>query len=130
MPQLDAAAYLNQVFWLILVFFTFYLIVLKNILPALSRILKVRTKKAIMASEGANNLTDERVATIESYDAMISKTARETVQLTNTSVEKSQQWVSSNKKELTTGNTEGNKAYMNAIYTVAAKRALIISMCA
>jgi len=89
MPQLDAAAYLNQVFWLILVFFTFYLIVLKNILPALSRILKVRTKKAIMASEGANNLTDERVATIESYDAMISKTARETVQLTNTSVEKS-----------------------------------------
>ena len=42
MPQLDTYMYLSQVFWLLVLFTTFYILILNNILPNISRILKLR----------------------------------------------------------------------------------------
>jgi hypothetical protein len=45
MPQLDTSMYLSQVFWLLVIFTLFYFSVLNNILPNLSRGLKLRLKQ-------------------------------------------------------------------------------------
>ena len=44
MPQLDPIPYFTQYFWLIVVFFSLYIIVATNILPKISKILKTRNK--------------------------------------------------------------------------------------
>jgi hypothetical protein len=45
MPQFDTITFFNDLFWLLFLFFTFYFLLLKNILPSVSSILKARTKK-------------------------------------------------------------------------------------
>jgi F0F1-type ATP synthase membrane subunit b/b' len=44
MPQLDFISFFSQIFWLCLVFVFFYLFVFKNLVPFVSRIIKVRNK--------------------------------------------------------------------------------------
>jgi len=57
MPQLDTFMYLSQVFWLLVLFTIFYILVLNNILPNISRVLKLRRKK--ISSEGSFILSEE-----------------------------------------------------------------------
>jgi hypothetical protein len=45
MPQLDTYMYFSQVFWLLIIFIIFYILVLNNILPKISRVLKLRQKQ-------------------------------------------------------------------------------------
>jgi len=45
MPQLDTYMYFSQVFWLLVIFTAFYILVLNNILPNISRVLKLRRKQ-------------------------------------------------------------------------------------
>nr|YP_011008243.1 ATPase subunit 8 [Halosiphon tomentosus]WBP70144.1 ATPase subunit 8 [Halosiphon tomentosus] len=44
MPQFDTMTFFNQVFWLILIVFNFYIIVLRFMLPPLAFSLKSRNK--------------------------------------------------------------------------------------
>ena len=44
MPQLDKVTFLSQFFWLLVFFFSFYILQLKYFLPEMSRILKYRKK--------------------------------------------------------------------------------------
>ena len=44
MPQFDTMTFFNQVFWLILIVFFFYVIVVRYILPVLAFSLKSRSK--------------------------------------------------------------------------------------
>nr|YP_003288922.1 ATPase subunit 8 [Saccharina japonica]YP_003288960.1 ATPase subunit 8 [Saccharina religiosa]YP_003288998.1 ATPase subunit 8 [Saccharina ochotensis]YP_003289075.1 ATPase subunit 8 [Saccharina diabolica]YP_003289126.1 ATPase subunit 8 [Saccharina longipedalis]YP_004599022.1 ATPase subunit 8 [Saccharina japonica x Saccharina latissima]YP_008145637.1 ATPase subunit 8 [Saccharina longissima]YP_009176277.1 ATPase subunit 8 [Saccharina sp. ye-B]YP_009176620.1 ATPase subunit 8 [Saccharina sp. ye len=44
MPQFDILTFFNQVFWLILIVFNFYLVVVRFILPSLAFSLKSRIK--------------------------------------------------------------------------------------
>ena len=57
MPQLDTFMYLSQVFWLLVLFTVFYILVLNNILPNISRVLKLRRKK--ISSEGSSVFLEE-----------------------------------------------------------------------
>jgi|TARA_B100000780_G_scaffold165184_1_gene115493 F-type H+-transporting ATPase subunit b len=57
MPQLDTFMYLSQVFWLLVLFTVFYILVLNNILPNISRVLKLRRKK--ISSEGSSVFSEE-----------------------------------------------------------------------
>lgn len=61
MPQFDKITFFNQIFWLILLFSTFYFIILKNFLPKISSVLKARTKKLIKG----NSLTENSGLEIE-----------------------------------------------------------------
>ena len=60
MPQLDIYMYFSQVFWLLVLFTTFYILVLNNILPIISRVLKLRRKRT--SSEGSSILSEEHNA--------------------------------------------------------------------
>jgi hypothetical protein len=44
MPQFDSITFFNQIFWFLIVFLSFYFIVLKNLLPVLATTLKTRKK--------------------------------------------------------------------------------------
>ena len=44
MPQLDKASYFSQIFWLLVIFTTFYAIIIRIYLPRLARIMKLRQK--------------------------------------------------------------------------------------
>jgi len=44
MPQFDIMTFFNQVFWLIFIFFVFYIVVIRYILPVLAFSLKSRSK--------------------------------------------------------------------------------------
>merc|ERR1711957_439510 len=57
---LDIYMYFSQVFWLLVLFTTFYILVLNNILPIISRVLKLRRKRT--SSEGSSILSEERNA--------------------------------------------------------------------
>ena len=57
MPQLDIYMYFSQISWLLVLFTTFYILVLKNILPIISRVLKLRRKRT--SSEGSSILSEE-----------------------------------------------------------------------
>jgi len=45
MPQFDSVTFLPQIFWLTIVFFAFYMVVIRNFLPGLTRIVKIRKKR-------------------------------------------------------------------------------------
>jgi len=42
MPQLDVSSFTTQIFWLLLIFFGFYFLLLKLVLPKVAKILKLR----------------------------------------------------------------------------------------
>nr|YP_009327131.1 ATPase subunit 8 [Pleurocladia lacustris]ANS57842.1 ATPase subunit 8 [Pleurocladia lacustris]ANS57884.1 ATPase subunit 8 [Pleurocladia lacustris] len=44
MPQFDTMTFFNQVFWLISIIFTFYVIIVRYMLPSLAFSLKSRSK--------------------------------------------------------------------------------------
>jgi hypothetical protein len=74
MPQLDFVSFVNQIFWLSLVFVFFYLYIFKNLVPFISRIIKVREMKVNKALSYANFLrgNDNKTATT-STDLMLTK---------------------------------------------------------
>ena len=70
MPQLDTITFLSQLFWLIIIFGFFYLTVLNNILPSISRILKTRKKKLEHNKDAMYSLGDEKGETLSGYDSL------------------------------------------------------------
>ena len=60
MPQFDQFSFLNQVFWILLVFSNFYFFISYFLLPKLSKILKFRLKKIRFDKIINNNLTLEQ----------------------------------------------------------------------
>ncbi len=59
MPQLDKVTFLSQFFWLCAFFLGFYLILLKNFLPKMSRVLKYRKKRLGHSHQGVGNMHQE-----------------------------------------------------------------------
>jgi hypothetical protein len=72
MPQLDTVTFLSQLFWLVVIFGTFYLIVLTDILPSFSRVLKSRLKKLKSNENAMYSLGDEKGETSSLYDGSLS----------------------------------------------------------
>lgn len=59
MPQLDKLSYSTQIFWLLILFTSFYFLILKYILPKLLLSLKVRGGKINSICTGNENLASE-----------------------------------------------------------------------
>jgi len=68
MPQLDFVTMFSQLFWLFVIFFIFYIIVSKNLLPAISQVKKVRLKQG---SNKLNELIDEQKQITSVYDESV-----------------------------------------------------------
>jgi hypothetical protein len=64
MPQFDSITFFNDLFWLLFLFFIFYFLLLKNILPSVSSILKARTKKSAKSNAFLILLQEENTKAI------------------------------------------------------------------
>lgn len=132
MPQLDGVTYLPQVFWLRVVFFVFYLITVKNIVPTLSRILKVRAKKLSFAQGGLQELNDEGQRVRMEYDIIRSKALKESANMLQRRHEEARLWVNSRVQELTVEESKGgenyNGFYLAAVGEMVAKKAILLKL--
>jgi F-type H+-transporting ATPase subunit b len=77
MPQFDTATFFSQLFWLTITFYGFYIIMVQNYLPALTRIFKVRRKKLELAQSQGSAFEDERLETISSFENIFATSANE-----------------------------------------------------
>ena len=68
MPQLDFVTMFSQLFWLFVIFFIFYIIVSKNLLPAISQVKKARLKQG---SNKLNELINEQKQITSVYDESV-----------------------------------------------------------
>ncbi len=68
MPQLDAITFATQIFWLLLLFVSFYFFVLKHILPNILLNLKVR--QTVLGQLESNNSSShtESISTLENFN--------------------------------------------------------------
>jgi len=71
MPQFDSVTFLPQIFWLTLVFFVFYMIVIRNFLPGLTRIVKIRKKRLEAIQQTGSAFTDESNSTNSNYENLL-----------------------------------------------------------
>jgi hypothetical protein len=75
MPQLDTATYFGQVTWLILVFVGYYRIVRGDLIPALTRLRKIRAKKKTHGLARTSQMRGEAKNVMHGYDRAVGKAA-------------------------------------------------------
>jgi len=114
MPQLDTYMYFSQVAWLLIIFVFFYILILQNILPAVSRVLKLRRKQISTESSSALTTEHDEVMT-KTSDVLETSLKDSTVFLSNVRVSSSQ-WLEKSLKEANEKTLlELNKSYLKSI---------------
>ena len=113
MPQFDTVTFLSQLFWLTLVFSTFYMVTIKNFLPGLTRILKVRRKKLNFGAQQGSAFAQETFDTNVAYDNMIGEKASTSRTLLSDTIQKSTIWTQDTAKYT---NTQGDLKNANIQY--------------
>ena len=99
MPQFDKLTFLTQIFWSLLIFFTFYAVVVRIYLPRLSTLLKVRKKKLALGSQGVDAFHDEQNSVNESYDNLLQNACETSRSGISQSLDNSNAWLSSTLSE-------------------------------
>lgn len=75
MPQLDSFTYLTQVVWLCVFLFTYYILLLNNALPRISRLLKLR-KQLTAGSTVTESQTDAQTLSVQASKPTVLLTGR------------------------------------------------------
>lgn len=96
MPQLDSFAYFNQVFWVIVLFLFFYGVVIKQLLPFLTRILKVRFKKTELGRSSVDVYQAEKNSVQTNFDSLVISSWNLFLARSNASINESARWVKQN----------------------------------
>lgn len=71
MPQLDRFSFISQIFWLLVIFFSFHVILLRFILPHIGRILKARQIVIDELVQEQQDLEKEAAKAIANYKFII-----------------------------------------------------------
>lgn len=123
MPQLDKVTYLSQVFWLFVMFFSFYIIILKWMLPTIVTILKLRQRKIDSDSQRAGGLETEEKTIIEDYNLLLKHSFSEAQGLLQASMSDSNAWLKNSADETNkTGLLSANKAYVRTVGDLVAQK--------
>jgi hypothetical protein len=132
MPQLDVISFLNQIFWLCLVFVFFYLFVFKNLVPFISRIFKIRHKKNVKAIAFATALRQDELQQAEfGTESMFAKTIASASVLFSSFSNKVNTWVNSEVTLLNTKPTAAlNKNFLAALCFVHLQSFLVSNVIA
>ena len=99
MPQLDTVTYLSQLFWVLILFGGFYIIVLSDILPSLSTILKARKKKLDQNGDAIENFASEETSTSSSYEAILMNSLEGSRTLLSKTLQSGLSWIGVASKE-------------------------------
>jgi len=115
MPQFDSVTFLPQIFWLTLVFFAFYMVVIRDFLPGLTRIVKIRKKRLEAAQKTGSEFAVETSETISSYEDLLIKGADSSRQVTGNTAQFGSDWINSSIDDLEHNNIpELNKNFVQA----------------
>jgi hypothetical protein len=114
MPQLDTYMYFSQVFWLLVIFTIFYILILNNILPNISRVLKLRRKQI---SVGDSSIISEEYKTVmNTTSGVIEVSLKDSTSFLSNTRESSSIWLKTSLKEANEKTLlELNKTYLKSI---------------
>ena len=119
MPQLDPIPYFTQYFWLIVVFFSLYIIVATNILPKISKILKTRNKLKSTKLTLSNKTSTET----SNFEKVLMNSLLQTKNINANIIENGKNWFNNNLTQ--TNKTElnnVNEKYINTIGSLILKK--------
>jgi hypothetical protein len=93
MPQFDSVTFLPQIFWLTIVFVFFYMTVIRNFLPGLTRIVKLRKKRLEAAQQTGTAFAEESNETTANYETLLVTCADGSRDVVNGTLQKGSTWV-------------------------------------
>ena len=126
MPQLDFVTMFSQLFWLFIIFMTFYVIVGKNLLPAIVQVKKARNKRLQQGNQQLDDLASERANTTLAYEEKVLKSLAESRILLNKTVVRGDEWLINSTHELNkTLLSSSNVKYLNTLGNIVGKRHLL-----
>jgi F0F1-type ATP synthase membrane subunit b/b' len=124
MPQLDTYMYSSQVFWLLVIFTVFYILVLNNILPNLSRVLKLR-RKQISAGE-VSVIGEEHKAVMATTSGVLENSLKDSTTFLNNVRNSSSIWLEASLKEANEKTLlDLNKKYLKSLGELKGQSLLI-----
>jgi F-type H+-transporting ATPase subunit b len=88
MPQLNPEFWTAQIFWLILIFSSLYLIIWKIFLPRITYIIENRKSRVVNDLDEAQKLKDNAEKKLEEYNEIIEKTKKEAKKIIDDSKKK------------------------------------------
>jgi hypothetical protein len=113
MPQFDTVTFLPQIFWLTVVFYIFYMTVIRDFLPGLTRIVKIRKKRLDAAQKTSSEFLEETLSTTNNYENLLVKSTDNFRTVLNNTVQEGDSWVNSSVNTLEHTNlAELNKDYI------------------
>lgn len=116
--------YFSQVFWLLVLFTIFYILVLNNVLPKISRVLKLRRKR--ISSEGSSVLSEEHQAVMVTTSDVLETSLTDSKLFLSNVRESSSVWLESSLKEANEKTLLGlNKTYLKNIGELKGQSLLI-----
>jgi hypothetical protein len=100
MSQFDKANFFNQVFWLVVIFGSFYFILLRNFLPKLSAVIKARRKKVTLGVQASEKFNEEESVISGFYNDAILNLSGNVRNSANLVSEKSSNWSADTHKSI------------------------------
>ena len=100
MSQFDKANFFNQVFWLVVLFGSFYFILLRNFLPKLSAVIKARRKKVTLGVQASEKFNEEESVISGFYNDAILNLSGNVRNSANLVSEKSSNWSADTHKSI------------------------------
>jgi hypothetical protein len=126
MPQFDSVTFLPQIFWLTLVFFAFYMVVIRYYLPGLTRIVKIRKKRLEAAQKTGDEFAVETVSATSTYEDLLVKGADSSRNVTGNTVQSGSDWIETSVDSLDHNEIpELNAKYAQANGTIKSKHFII-----
>ena len=100
MPQLDPEFWVSQIFWLVLIFSSLYLIIWKIFLPRITYSIENRKSKVVNDLDEAQKLKDSAEIKLKEYNEIIEKSKKEAKKIIDSNKEKLDADIEKKKQEL------------------------------
>jgi hypothetical protein len=124
MPQLDLYIAMSQVFWFTVFFLGFYVLIVRDILPAVARSLKLRQKK--VGTSGVSSLDDESTEVVAQTAATLETSLKDSRALLTHISATSSNWLETSLKDVNNKTLlDLNKNYIKTIGELKGRSFLI-----
>ena len=100
MPQLNPEYWISQIFWLIIVFASLYIVLSQIILPKISESLETRKSQVLQHLEQAEKFKEESEKKIQEYDNILNEAKNQAKKIMNESRKKINQNISEKKNQI------------------------------
>nr|YP_007890466.1 ATP synthase F0 subunit 8 [Andalucia godoyi]AGH23960.1 ATP synthase F0 subunit 8 [Andalucia godoyi] len=127
MPQLDHVTYFTQFFWLTVFFLSFYVILVKSLLPRVATILKLRKK--LMDTQVNESQNEEVSKEVSAYDRIVMNSLQQSKALLTGTSESTQNWSNETYRQIQQGPfASSQELYLQAVGQMIAKKHILKSL--